>query len=858
MIHLRALGVIDLRNARGELRAILAQPKRLALLYWLAIERPSGFQTRDRARALFWPEHDDGHARRALNRAIYWLRQSLGEGVILSRGDEAIGLANDSCWTDVAAFEAALADGRHADAVGLYRGDLLRGFFVSEADGFERWLEIERQRLRTLAHEAGSSLTQAEFAKGNLGEAARWARWTLERSPFDEPSARRLISILDETGDRAGAVQAYDQFARHIAAELDLPPSPETQALVGAIRDRSCLIGTLRPAAAPSGTNRNDALASVPKRDAPESKQPVEPPLVVTSAALLSRTRSRGPMAIAVACAVLALVAGGMFVRNTGQGVPDPRRVVVIPFVNRTGDAAFDYLGRMTSDWIAQGLDEAGMVETSRQPIDSTNRILVVNTGPMQRQAPKEVRAGTVIHGAIYRTGRLLHFEATVSSESPRRAAWILPSVTAPVDSPQLAMNAMRDRATGASAALMNPRYASWLPLGTRTPPTFDAFQEFAYGDDLMRLHGPRDALKYFRRATELDTTFTWARLQVAGSYLNLLDTAGADSIARSLDRMHERLTPLELAWLRWILAVINEDIDEANRAMTRAADIAPDRFLHQHAEALRWLNRPAAIVKLLRQAVAHSPRDSGRGESHLARIADSYHQLGDHRRELAIAIRLRRNQPADMYALWVEIRALAALRRSDEVMDRLKVAESLPRHGRMSLGTLMRETAEEVRAHSNIEAAAPILDRTITWYYALPPEEAAKVAHRFEAARALYLRGRLDDAERLFQKLATDNPGLLPEYEGSLGVIAARRGDRAAAEAILRRLERQRLAMDPPPKYSLFAQARIVASMDDPKRAVWLLQEALGGQGLDLHMDADFEALARDPGFRAFIRPKG
>jgi predicted Zn-dependent protease len=169
-----------------------------------------------------------------------------------------------------------------------------------------------------------------------------------------------------------------------------------------------------------------------------------------------------------------------------------------------------------------------------------------------------------------------------------------------------------------------------------------------------------------------------------------------------------------------------------------------------------------------------------------------------------------------------------------------------------------MLEAAEELRAHGQPEAAASILDRAIEWYQRLPSEEAGTPNSRFEQARALYLAGRLDAAEALFRQLVIDDPFNLPEYDGSLGAIAARRGDRATAEAIASRLEQQRLAADPPPKYPLFAQARIAAQLGDAERAVRLLRQALGGQGLDLHMVPDFEPLATDPGFREFIRPKG
>ena len=68
MIEFTTLGGLDLRDASGaKLSAVLAHPKRTALLAYLAVSRPRGDHRRDTLLALFWPELDDTRARRALN-----------------------------------------------------------------------------------------------------------------------------------------------------------------------------------------------------------------------------------------------------------------------------------------------------------------------------------------------------------------------------------------------------------------------------------------------------------------------------------------------------------------------------------------------------------------------------------------------------------------------------------------------------------------------------------------------------------------------------------------------------------------------------------------------------------------------
>ncbi|MFL5546384.1 MAG: cyclase, partial [Gemmatimonadales bacterium] len=148
MIRLRTLGALDLRGPEGqELRPVLAQPKRAAVLAYLALATPRGPHRRDTLLALFWPEQDTEHARNALSQAIHFLRRSLGGEVLAAHNGEGLGLDWKNFWCDAAIFEEALDGGRFTEALDLYRGDLLEGFHVADAPEFGQWLENERARL---------------------------------------------------------------------------------------------------------------------------------------------------------------------------------------------------------------------------------------------------------------------------------------------------------------------------------------------------------------------------------------------------------------------------------------------------------------------------------------------------------------------------------------------------------------------------------------------------------------------------------------------------------------------------------------------------------------------------------------
>jgi DNA-binding SARP family transcriptional activator len=241
MIQLRTLGGLDLSDpdGRGNLHTVLVQPKRLALLVYLALADSQSFRRRDTLVTLFWPELDGSHARGSLRQALRFLRAELGPDVLISRGEEEIAVNHDALRCDAAEFDLACKGGDWDRAVELYRGDLLDGVFISDiSPAFEHWLENERGHLRRRAAAAVWSLVGAAERVGDLVTAAPLARRAVELSPDDEAAVRRLMRILDRKGDRAGALRAYEVFRLRLAAEYDAVPSPETETLLEAIRSR--------------------------------------------------------------------------------------------------------------------------------------------------------------------------------------------------------------------------------------------------------------------------------------------------------------------------------------------------------------------------------------------------------------------------------------------------------------------------------------------------------------------------------------------------------------------------------------------------------------------------------------------
>ena len=232
MLELRLLGAFEAVLAEQSGTSLLAQPKRAALVVYLALNPPAGLVRRDRLLALFWPDADEAHARRALNQALHHLRGVLGAGVLVTRGDDEVGLDPSRFDCDVLRVRELLAHDRLEEALALYRGELLPGFHAHASNDFDDWLERERLALGESMRTAACTLSNRAHADGNTAAALHWARRAVDLDPFDEGCAQQLIRILMQDGNEAAAHLEFDRFAERIGSELDIEPAPMTTALL--------------------------------------------------------------------------------------------------------------------------------------------------------------------------------------------------------------------------------------------------------------------------------------------------------------------------------------------------------------------------------------------------------------------------------------------------------------------------------------------------------------------------------------------------------------------------------------------------------------------------------------------------
>ena len=232
-VELRILGHTEL-SSRGDRTGsfVLRQPKRVALLAYLAMATAGGYRRRDQIVALFWPELDQTHARTQLRKVLHALRSTIGSDTLLSRGEEEIRLDPGMFWCDAVAFSQCVENGRWSEAIELYRGDLLEGLYPGGVgQQFQTWLEDQRAALRKHAAIAAWECSSREDLAGRRREALAMARRAVDLEPDDEEGVRRLIAVLDRYGDRAGALQVFTKWQSRLQTEFGADPAPETRKL---------------------------------------------------------------------------------------------------------------------------------------------------------------------------------------------------------------------------------------------------------------------------------------------------------------------------------------------------------------------------------------------------------------------------------------------------------------------------------------------------------------------------------------------------------------------------------------------------------------------------------------------------
>ena len=813
----------------------LGQRKALALLALLATAGELGV-SRATLLAYLWPESDEDRARDSLKQLVHVIRTRLAADLVL--GSSELRLNPELISADVTEFRAALGRHDHDAAAAAYSGPFLDGFFLKNADGFERWVATEREALARQFSRALEALAERASAAGDARAAVEAWRRVVAADPLSARATMGLMRALNAAGDRAASLVHARAYERLVRQELDTAPDPSITALVARMASSPVDVATA-PGAHPVAVTPGavDTATAIPGSRSPPSPS----------------RHSRQVLPAAALILVVLVVVGWAALRGTGtpNGLV-AGRIAVAPFENLTGDPALDHVGRVTADWLTQAITEADSVDV----VSSASVAIVLRDakGSMAERRDRLVKATraqrVVTGGYAKRGGDSLVLHASVMNAHDDRVLWTLDPATSPIADPTVAIQALREQLLGAIVSDLTPRARV---RGIR-PPRYSAYREYLTAAELFERHFDFEGARpHLERAVALDSSFAAAWTMLVGTYMNRGEFGPGAAVLRRMERVSHLFSPTDLEFLEWARANVRLDYERLFRSAQQLArrDSNPV-WLYLTGVTSAELLRPRLAVPALERSDSLMVANGWRLQPWALAVA--YHQAGEHDREIATVLRGRHLFPGEGEYLGRQLGAYAALERPAEA---IALADTILRGIPDSIGASAGRVligAAEFRVHGDSGTAARMA-RMVTAWYAEHPVRSPPAGRSLLEGYALYVTKQFEVAALHLARATADTANLDPA--GYLALTKVALGDRRRATEVADSLGALR-------REWLFGahtrwRAAILGALGERERAVELLRLAAreGDSRPAWHTSPSLDALRGYPPFEELIRPE-
>jgi DNA-binding SARP family transcriptional activator len=245
-LNISLFGKLSVRRDDRQLAGIDAC-KAQELLSYLLIHRDRP-HSREALAGLLWGDTSTEKSRKYLRQALWQLQTALGDeeggGEVLTVEHDWVQLnSQGGVWLDVAAFEQAFAAAEGSggdfsdrateliqDAVRLYRGDLLEGWY-------QDWCLYERERLQNIYLLMLDKLMNHCEARRKFELGLLYGSLILRHDRARERTHRQMMVLQYHSGDRTAALRQYERCSAALQEELGVKPDGRTAALYQQIRD---------------------------------------------------------------------------------------------------------------------------------------------------------------------------------------------------------------------------------------------------------------------------------------------------------------------------------------------------------------------------------------------------------------------------------------------------------------------------------------------------------------------------------------------------------------------------------------------------------------------------------------------
>ncbi len=220
-MKVRLLGSGSIQDESGEI--LLSFKKAYALLFYLIIEKTA---TREYIVNLLWGELSDDSAKKNLRNAVYVIRKTFNDQVILSPKRDILNINSDAFESvDVFQIENMMAE----QILDLNDLTFLNGFHLKDAPYFDEWLSSQKYHFNEKIVKRIKQLVEISLDQKKAEDAEALCRKLLSFDEYDESAYRLLFRALELQGKFSAVASAYSELCEILNEELMLKPDDSTK-----------------------------------------------------------------------------------------------------------------------------------------------------------------------------------------------------------------------------------------------------------------------------------------------------------------------------------------------------------------------------------------------------------------------------------------------------------------------------------------------------------------------------------------------------------------------------------------------------------------------------------------------------
>lgn len=215
---------------KDEQEVLFPYSKVKALLYYLIINKRA---SRDELSGLLWCEDREDIAKKNLRNAIYKIKKSFAEDILISPNKSLVMLNPDiSISSDVDDFAK-----NEKSLINLYVGDFVQGFFVKNAEPFDAWLTQMRESYREIFVRKLYELIDEDTKLKENANIEMYCKKLISINEFDEKAYALLINHYKDTKKYKDAIDTYNKLSKILSVELGIIPDEQTTKLFNEVLD---------------------------------------------------------------------------------------------------------------------------------------------------------------------------------------------------------------------------------------------------------------------------------------------------------------------------------------------------------------------------------------------------------------------------------------------------------------------------------------------------------------------------------------------------------------------------------------------------------------------------------------------